>query len=107
MAALIAICYSSWELASGIMRWIFVIGLPLTAAFAWGTFNVLNDPSRSGKAPVEISGLIRLCLELLILFGAVAMLTFANKPNLAVVLGALIVFHYIASWSRVNWLIRQ
>jgi drug/metabolite transporter (DMT)-like permease len=107
LAALTGFCYSSFELASGNMRWILAIGLPVVAAITWGTFNVLNDPSRSGKAPVVVSGLIRLSIEILILFGAVVMLAFAEKPNLAMILGALVVFHYIASWSRVNWLIRQ
>ena len=107
LAALAAISYSSWTLASGNMRWVLAIGLPILAAIAWGTFNVLNDPSRSGEAPVEVVGWIRLVVELMVLFGGVVALAFADKINFALVLGILIVFHYAVSWSRIVWLIKH
>ena len=51
------------------MRWVAAIGVPIFAATWWGVFNVLNDPSRSEGAPVEVAGWIRLSVESLILGG--------------------------------------
>jgi hypothetical protein len=69
-------------------------------------FNVLNDPSRSGAAPVEVSGWVRLTLELAILGGGAVAIGFAASPALGAVLGLAILGHYLASMDRVEWLVR-
>src|SRR5580698_4104056 len=48
----------------GIAGWVAAIAAPLVAATVWGVFAVPRDPSRSGKAPVRVSGGIRLVIEL-------------------------------------------
>ena len=63
-AALAAMAYWGWRQADGVLRFVLAIGIPLVAAALWGTFAVPDDPSRSGKAPVPVSGIVRLALEL-------------------------------------------
>jgi hypothetical protein len=55
-------------------KYVLAIAVPIAAAALWGTFNVPNDPSRSGAAPLRVSGATRLALELSILgFGGYSM----------------------------------
>ena len=97
----------AWRLGSGNIRWVAAIAVPLVAAAIWGVFNVLDDPSRSGAAPVEVSGWIRLAIEVLVLGGGVAALVVAGDRNLAIVLAALVSVQYVTSWSRVEWLVQS
>ncbi len=46
------------------------IALAVFAMMIWGVFNVPNDPSRSGKAPVVVPGKMRLLIELFIFLWA-------------------------------------
>ncbi len=105
LAALAGLAVGAWTLTSGSARWIAVVALPLTAAVIWGAFNVLDDPSRSGAAPVEVAGWMRLAIELLILGGGAAALVLAGRSNVAVVLALLVVLQYLTSWSRIEWLL--
>ena len=66
IAALVAIGYWGWTQHTGVLRFVLAIGGPVLAAVLWGTFAVPDDPSRSGKAPVAVPGIIRLALELAI-----------------------------------------
>ncbi len=66
IAALAAMTYWGWTQHDGIWRIVFAVGVPLLAAVLWGTFAVPDDPSRSGKAPVPVPGIVRLLLELAI-----------------------------------------
>ena len=54
-----------WKQSDNWERYVLAIGLPVIAAVIWGTFAVANDPSRSGNAPVPVSGIVRLCIEFL------------------------------------------
>jgi hypothetical protein len=47
IAGLIAIGYWGWHQGEGFLSIILAIGLPVIAAVLWGTFAVLEDPSRS------------------------------------------------------------
>lgn len=95
-----------YRLADGPMAWVIAIGIPLVAAVAWGTFNVPGDRSRSGEAPVPVSGRVRLGLELVFFATAVA-LFWAVDSMLAVVLGSLVVIHYGLSLDRIRWLLKN
>ncbi|MHB1293781.1 MAG: YrdB family protein [Anaerolineae bacterium] len=97
MAALVAMGYWGWSTQQGIARWLLGLGLPLVAAIVWGTFRVPNDP---GKAPVAVPGIVRLLLEATYFGTAVALLAAAGVRWQAVVLGTLIVLHYVASYDR-------
>ena len=70
-------------------------------------FNVVDDPSRSGEAPVEVSGWIRLAIELAILGGGAAAFAIAQRPTIAISVAVLIVIQYATSRSRVEWLLQQ
>jgi hypothetical protein len=83
-----------------------MILIPLLAATAWGTLNVKNDPSRSGKAPVPVPGIVRLLLELAF-FGSAIWALFTLNPPYGWVFGAAVLLHYILSYDRIVWLIKQ
>ena len=107
IAALVAIGYWGFSLNAGIWRIIIGLGGPLLAAALWGTFAVPEDPSRSGKAPVPVPGILRLVLELA-LFGFAAWALYdAGSPVPALILFIITVIHYVLSYDRVAWLIRQ
>ena len=107
LAAFTGLAMAAWKLSSGNLRWVAVIAVPIVAVAIWGIFNVLDDPSRSGKAPVEVSGWIRLVIELAILAGGAAAFAIAQRPAIAIGVAVLIVIQYATSWSRIEWLIQQ
>lgn len=107
LAALAALGLAGWTLTSGPLRWIAVVAVPLLAVAVWGVFNVPDDPSRSGAAPIEVPGWLRLSLELLILGGGAAALAASGQRGLGLVLALLIVMQYATSLSRVRWLLAQ
>ena len=105
LTALAGLGLAAWRLTSGNLRWLAVVTVPLVAAMIWGTFNVLDDPSRSGEAPVEVPGAIRLGIELLVLGGGAAALAVAGRSDIAVVFAGLIAAHYLTTTSRIEWLL--
>jgi len=106
LAALTAFGLAAWRLTSGPVRWAAVTLLPITVAVIWGVFNVLDDPSRSGAAPVEVNGWTRLAIEVLILGGGALALAIAGRRDVGIVLAILVAFHYAASTSRLEWLVQ-
>ena len=67
VAALVGLGLWGWSLSVGVVALTLATTFPLSAAIAWGTFNVPGDPSRSGNAPVPVPGAVRLVLELAVL----------------------------------------
>jgi Protein of unknown function (DUF2568) len=106
VAALTGLAAAAWKLGSGPGRWIGVVLVPVTAAIIWAVFNVLNDPSRSGAAPVEVNGWVRFALELAILGGGAVAVGFAAGPALGIVFGLAILGHYLVSLDRIKWLVQ-
>jgi hypothetical protein len=106
LGALTGLGLAAWKLTSGPVRWAAVALGPVAAAAVWGVFNVLNDPSRSGAAPIEVSGWTRLAIELVILGGGAAAVALAGRRDLGIAFAALIVLHYAASTSRLEWLLQ-
>jgi hypothetical protein len=106
-AALVALGYWGWNLAGSPLRYVLAIGIPVAAAFLWGTFAVPNDPSRSGKAPVPIPGALRLALELAFFGFAAWALYSAGATLFSLIFGAIILLHYAISYDRLAWLIKQ
>ena len=106
LAALTGLAAAAWRLGSGPGRWVAVVALPVAVAVVWGVCNVPDDPSRSGAAPVEVDGVIRLALELAILGGGAAAVAFAARPALGVVFAVAIVGHYLVSLDRIEWLVQ-
>ncbi|MCB9893948.1 MAG: YrdB family protein [Planctomycetes bacterium] len=106
LMGLISVGWWGWVVVDSWPRYLLAPGLPLLLAILWGVFNVREDPSRSGKAPVPVPGPMRLLLECILLGGGAVALGFAWSLWASVTFGAVLVFHYIASWKRVLWLLR-
>lgn len=107
LSALASLGALGWTRVEGSARWLAVIALPLVFMALWGTFAVPDDPSRSGGAPVPVSGGIRLTMELGLFALATAALSQGGHPRLAVLLGGVVLAHYLVSWDRIAWLLRQ
>ena len=108
IAAYGAIGFWGWQQAENILLKIaLAIGLPVMAAVLWGTFAVPDDPSRSGKAPVAVPGILRLIMELAFFAFAIWALYNGGYTGLSWALGILVAIHYVASYDRILWLLRQ
>jgi hypothetical protein len=105
LAALAIFGFWGWEIGEGFARFIFAFGIPVFAAVIWGVFAVPGDPSRSGKAPVPVHGIIRLFIELAIFAVAIWMLFNLGLTLWARLFGAAVVTHYLLSMDRILWLI--
>lgn len=96
---------ASWKLIPVPFRWIAAIGIPVAAVVIWGVFNVEGDTSRSGNAPIQVPGWIRLVIEITILGGAAAGLFLSGHRFFAFTYIAFLLIHYTASWRRIVWLL--
>lgn len=105
IAAIVGISAAAWQSAQGVLRWVLVVGAPLIAIVLWGTFNVRDDPSRSGEAPVEVSGWARLALEAFILGAGAVGLLVAVGPWPAAAFLVLTGLHYLVAGERIRWLL--
>ena len=90
----------------GALGFLLMIVLPLIAAIVWGTFNVKGDPSRSGKAPVPVPGILRLLIELDI-FGSAIWALFSLNPTYGWIFGIIVLLHYLLSYDRILWLLKR
>lgn len=79
----------------------------LVAAAAWGTFAVPGDPSRSGRAPVPVSGAVRLAVEALVFGGGAAALAGLGAWAWLGAYAAGLVLHHVSARARVRWLLAQ
>ncbi len=104
LAAWGAMGYWGWTQGQGALRFVLAIGLPVTAAAIWGTFRVPDDP---GRAPVPVPGLVRLAIELATFGFATWALYDSGNTTLSLIFAAIVVVHYIVSYDRVAWLVRQ
>ena len=107
LSALFAMGVWGWRSSVGWLRFALALGIPIVAAVVWGTFAVPDDPSRSGAAPIAVSGILRLLIEAAIFGCAVWALYDAGFTGLSWGLGLIVVLHYLASYDRMLWLIRQ
>ncbi len=93
-----------WQNGNGIMRFVLAVGIPLVAAAIWGTFRVPNDP---GNSPVPIPGPIRLIYEMVYFGFAIWTLFDLQYKNFAKIMLVILVIHYLFSYDRVIWLVRN
>lgn len=107
MSALAAMVLWGMALADGWAQYLFAIGVPFVAAFIWGIFNVPGDPSRSGNAPVVVSGAVRLAIELIFFTLAAWMLHDLSYTSLGILLLIVVNIHYITSYRRISWLLSR
>lgn len=102
LALLAALAVAGWRLSGVGWRYVVAIGLPLLAAALWGIFRVPND---GGPPTVQVSGIVRLLLELFFSAAVVAvMLRF--RRGWALTLAAITLLHYVLSYDRLLWLLR-
>lgn len=107
IAMLIAAGIWGWNQYDSWLRYLLAVGAPLLLAAVWGVFNVPGDPSRSGKAPVVVPGIVRLILELS-MFGFGIWATFdLGYTTFAIVFGTATILHYVISYDRILWLLRK
>jgi hypothetical protein len=107
LVALITAGMWGWNQGNDFLRYVYAAGFPILLAAMWGAFNVLNDPSRSGKAPVQVAGWIRLILELAFFSFACWALYDMKYQTIYQVFGAIVLIHYILSYDRIIWLLKQ
>jgi hypothetical protein len=105
LTAVAGFAVAGWRLTPAPWHWVVAIALPLVAIALWGTFAVPDDPSRSGGAPVPVTGRIRLGLELIILFGGAFALVLSGYREAGIALAVLTALHYAISVERIIWLI--
>lgn len=107
LVALMAFGIWGWKQTDGMASLLLAIGLPLLMAAIWGVFAVPNDPSRSGKAPIVTPGVIRLLLELVFFAFSVWCFKDLGLTRISSIYGIIVVIHYIASYDRIQWLLRH
>lgn len=105
--ALGALGWWGWSLTDSGWRWLAALGMVLVAGFVWGTFAIPGDPSRGGQGLVQVPGVVRLAIELLVFASGAYALRTVGRPGLAAAFGVLVLAHYAWSYERVAWLLRQ
>ena len=104
--SLVSISMWSWKQSQGWQSYVLAIGIPIIFAAIWGTFAVVNDPSRSGNAPIPISGIVRLGIEFLFFGLSIWALYNMELKHLGLSLGAVVLIHYVISYDRIYWLLK-
>ncbi|MCI2398973.1 YrdB family protein [Aliiroseovarius subalbicans] len=107
IAALGGFSVLGWTLTEGWWRYLAVIVVLAVLMSLWGVFAVPDDPSRSGNAPVPVSGGLRLMLEFAILFGGAGALHAAEYNWAGPSLAALVILHYLLWADRIAWLLQN
>lgn len=96
--------YWGWTQHKGVWRIVLGVGVPLLAMVIWGTFRVQDDPR---AAPVEVPGLVRLAIEAATFGMAVWLLAASERETWALVLGVVVLAHYLVSYDRIRWLLTE
>lgn len=104
LAALFAYAYWGWTQHEGVWQIVWGIGLPAGAALIWGLF---RPPGDEGKGVWEAPGPVRLLTEWALFALAVILYGAAGRYTAASMMALLVVLHYMASYDRVAWLIKN
>jgi hypothetical protein len=107
IGALTGLGLAAWTHTDGAARPVAAIAVPLAAAALWGTFNVVDDPSRSGEAPVEVAGPVRFAIELAVLGSGWVAYGIAGHRTTGAAFATLTVLHYAVARPRVRWLLSR
>lgn len=105
IAAITAVGIWGWKLGQEWSRFFWACMLPVLLMVVWGVFAVPEDPSRSGKAPIAVSGWLRLLIELGIFAFATWALYDLGFQITSMIFGGICLLHYIASYDRIQWLL--
>ena len=107
VAAIITFGAWGYSLSGQWSRFLLIILFPLVFSGIWGIFAVPDDPSRSGKTVIPTPGAIRLAIELSLFAVATWMLIGLRKPLLGWIFGGVVLLHYLVSYDRIAWLLKQ
>ena len=103
LAMLAALGVWGWTQHAGMWRVVLAVGLPLAAAALWGVF---RGPATRAMRRCALR-LLRLALEAALFVAATAALIASERWTAASIFGLLTVLHYLASYDRLAWLMRQ
>jgi hypothetical protein len=107
LGALFLVGYWGWHQDIGALRFVLGVLCPVVFAAIWYTFNVRGDPGRSGKAPVQVPGFVRLIIELT-LFAMATLAAFAAiNAAVGAIFGLAVLIHYVAAYKRISWMLRN
>jgi hypothetical protein len=107
LSALFVLGLWGWHRRDDGLRIVVALTIPLVAAALWGIFAVPHDPTRSGSAPVPVSGLLRLALEFCFFGCATLALYDLGFSKLTATFGIAVVIHYLLSYDRIRWLVAR
>lgn len=103
--ALVSLGIWGWKFSDQWFHYLLAMGIPVALAIVWGTFNVPDDPSRSGGAPVVVPGLVRLVIEIGIFSVTVWALYDIGYTKFSFILMVAVLIHYVVSYERIMWLL--
>ena len=104
LAALVAMGYWGWATHNGPLRYLLLIGMPVVASLLWGIFRVPND---GGRPVVRVPGVVRFWLEVLYFGFAIWALFNAGATLAGWIMEIATIVHYVISYDRVRWLLKQ
>lgn len=107
VSALLALGRYAGGLGRGAWSYIAALGVPAFVALVWATFAVQGDPSRSGKAPIPVPGVLRLAIELAVFLGGAAALAVRQSWVAFALFMVALVVHHAMTTERLAWLLRQ
>lgn len=96
-----------WKTGDGWLKYLYAVLFPLIIASVWGIFNVPGDPSRSGKEPVRVPGIVRLIIEWAVFGIAFWAMMSLEYVWLGIVFGIMVLGHYAFSMDRIKWLLSR
>lgn len=107
ICVLVAVVVAALTVLDGAWSIVVAVVAPLALITMWGVFNVPDDPSRGGEAPVPVAGVVRLVIEAVYFAVGVVATYLAASAGLAVVFSVAVVVHYLFAVPRVRWLLSQ
>jgi hypothetical protein len=107
LAAIVIFGAWGYSLTEDGTRYLLAFLFPVFFATLWGVFAVREDPSRSGKTVVSTPGAARLVLELALFTASAWMLYGLGQSTLGIIFGGAVLLHYLLSWDRITWLLKQ
>jgi hypothetical protein len=107
VGALVAIAaWARQAVGRGALGWCAALGMAVLVGSVWGVFAVPGDPSRSGRAPVPVSGWARIGIEMGVFFGGAAALVSLEWWHWFGPFIAGFVVHHAGTRPRILWLLR-
>lgn len=104
IALVVIFAYWAWNKFDGIFKYMLSFLLPVIGISIWAIFKVEGDP---GKAIVAIPGWLRLILEAILFVSAFYMLRSVNLTKWSLLFLVVTVIHYLASYDRIIWLLKN